>query len=111
MNQKNRIALKPLQSGQIWKMVDEYLHVEEVGKLLVHYKLFRGEAKRARTSLSGKDVVSKYLEKNRAVLARKSSKLNPMKNKAVNLMLLSFCLFVFQGCVAFPPLVNVEHKE
>ena len=80
MKQKNRIALKPLQSGQIWKMGADNLHVEEVGKLLVHYKLFRGDAKRVRTSLSGKDVVEKYLEKNRAVLARKSLALKPAKN-------------------------------
>jgi hypothetical protein len=80
MKQKNRIALKPLQSGQIWKMVDANLHIEEVGKLLVHYKLFRGDAKRVRTSLSGKDVVEKYLEKNRAVLARKSLGLKPAKD-------------------------------
>ena len=49
-------------------MKDANLHVEVVGKLLVHYKLFRGEAKRAPTSLSGKDVVERYLEKNNAVL-------------------------------------------
>jgi hypothetical protein len=78
MKHKNRI-LKPLQSGQIWKMVDANLHIEEVGKLLVHYKLFRGDAKRARTSLSGKEVVEKYLEKNRAVLTRKSGALKPLK--------------------------------
>jgi len=52
-------------------MPDANLHVEEVGKRLVHYKLFRNEAKRARTSLSGIDVVEKYLQKNKAVLVQK----------------------------------------
>ena len=71
MNQKNRAMPKPLQTGQIWRMEDANLHVEEVGKRLVHYKLFKNEAKRARTSLSGIDVVEKYLQKNKAVLIRK----------------------------------------
>jgi hypothetical protein len=71
VNQKNRTLLKPLQTGQIWKMEDANLHVEEVGKRLVHYKLFKNEAKRARTSLSGIDAVEKYLQKNRAVLVRR----------------------------------------
>ena len=71
MNQKSRTLLKPLQTGQIWKMEDANLHVEEVGKRLVHYKLFKNEAKRARTSLSGIDVVEKYLQKNKAILIRK----------------------------------------
>ena len=93
MKHKNRIALKPLQSGQIWKMVDANLHIEEVGKLLVHYKLFRGDAKRARTSLSGKEVVEKYLEKNRAVLTRKSIGIKPLKIKPVNFLLVSASLF------------------
>ena len=68
MKRKNRIARQPLERGQVWRMKDANLHVEVVGKLLVHYKLFRGEAKRAPTSLSGKDVVERYLEKNNAVL-------------------------------------------
>jgi len=71
MPQRSRTIPKPLQTGQIWKMPDANLHVEEVGKRLVHYKLFRNEAKRARTSLSGIDVVEKYLQKNKAVLVQK----------------------------------------
>jgi hypothetical protein len=71
MPQKSRTLLKPLQTGQIWKMQDANLHVEEVGKRLVHYKLFKNEAKRARTSLSGIEVVEKYLQKNKAVLIQK----------------------------------------
>ena len=71
MPQKSRTIAQPLQTGQIWKMQDANLHVEEVGKRLVHYKLFKNEAKRARTSLSGIDVVEKYLRKNKAVLIQK----------------------------------------
>ena len=71
MPQKSRTIAQPLQTGQIWKMQDANLHVEEVGKRLVHYKLFKNEAKRARTSLSGIEVVEKYLQKNKAVLIQK----------------------------------------
>jgi hypothetical protein len=49
-------------------MEDADLHVELIGKLLVHYKLFRGKAKRAPVSLAGIDVVEQYLRKNKAVL-------------------------------------------
>ena len=49
-------------------MKDANLHVEGVGKRLVHYKLFKGDAKRAPISLSGKEAVEKYLETNKAVL-------------------------------------------
>lgn len=59
---------QPLQNGQIWQMKDANLHVETVGKMLVHYKLFKGSAKRAPTSLSGKAVVERYLQKNNALL-------------------------------------------
>lgn len=69
MKQKNRIApTLSLENGQIWQMKDANLHVEVVGKMLVHYKLFKGNAKRAPISLSGKQVVEKYLERNNAVL-------------------------------------------
>ncbi len=57
-----------LQTGQIWKMDDANLQVELTGKLLVHYKLFRGKAKRAPISLAAKGVVEQFLKKNRAVL-------------------------------------------
>jgi len=59
---------KALQNGQIWQMKDANLHVELVGKMLVHYKLFKGGAKRAPTSLSGKEIVERYLERNNALL-------------------------------------------
>ena len=49
-------------------MPESNLQVELVGKLLVHYKLVKSEAKRTRTSISGKEAVEKYLEKNKAIL-------------------------------------------
>ena len=67
---KNRIPLTELQSGQVWRMADSDLHVKQVGKLLVHYKLFRGGAKRTPTSLSTKRLVEEYLKENKAVLVQ-----------------------------------------
>ena len=49
-------------------MQDAMLHVELIGKLLVHYKLFKGNAKRAPVSLAGINVVEAYLRKNKAIL-------------------------------------------
>ncbi len=68
MNQTNRV--KQLENGQIWQMTDANLQIEEVGKLLVQYKLFKGTAKRARISLSGKEAVAQYLRKHKAILVR-----------------------------------------
>jgi hypothetical protein len=68
MNQKSRIPLKPLVTGQIWRMEDSRLHVDLVGKHLVHYKLIKHEAKRTPMSLSNIKAVEKYLKDNKAVL-------------------------------------------
>jgi len=46
------------------------LHVELVGKHLVHYKLIKNEAKRTPLSLSNKKSVEKYLKVNKAVLVQ-----------------------------------------
>jgi len=67
---KKRIALKPLESGQVWRMGDSNLHVELVGKRLVHYKLIKVNAKRTPTSLSVRTVVEKYLKENKAILVQ-----------------------------------------
>lgn len=49
-------------------MEDSHLHIELVGKHLVHYKLIKGGAKRTPLSLSNKKSVEKYLKDNQAVL-------------------------------------------
>jgi hypothetical protein len=68
MKLTRRNRLKPLQTGQVWQMEESNLQVELVGKLLVHYKLIKSQAKKTPTSISGKGAVEKYLEKNKAVL-------------------------------------------
>ena len=70
MKQKSRIPLKPLETGQVWRMEDSQLHVDLVGKHLVHYKLIKHEAKRTPMSLSSIKAVEKYLKGNKAVLVQ-----------------------------------------
>jgi len=70
MKQKSRIPLTPLETGQVWRMEDSHLHIDLVGKHLVHYKLIKHEAKRTPMSLSNKKAVEKYLKDNKAVLVQ-----------------------------------------
>ncbi len=66
------ISPKPLQNGQVWQIDDSNLHIELVGKRLVHYKLFKGTAKRAPVSLSGVDALNRFLRQNNGVLIQES---------------------------------------
>jgi hypothetical protein len=34
-----------------------------------------------------------------------------MKKRLIVLGVVCFCAFLLQGCIAFPPLVQVEHKD
>ena len=70
MSQKSRIPPASLATGQVWRMEDSHLHVDLVGKHLVHYKLIRRDAKRTPMSLSNKKTVEKYLKANKAVLVQ-----------------------------------------
>ena len=63
--------MRPLVTGQVWRIADLNLHVGLVGKLLVHYKLCRPDSVRVPNSVSGISTVEKYLKKNKAVLTRK----------------------------------------
>lgn len=66
-----RAVRKPLESGQNWRMGEDVLRVEMVGKLLVHYKLIRAKAVRTPTSISSITTLQKYIRKNKAVLDQK----------------------------------------
>ena len=70
MSQKIRTPVEPLTTGQVWRMEDSHLHVDLVGKHLVHYKLIKRDAKRTPMSLSNKKTVEKYLKTNKAVLVQ-----------------------------------------
>ena len=63
-----RPALKPLESGQLWRLGEANLKVEMVGKLLVHYKLAKPKAVRTPTSISSITTLEKYMKANKAVL-------------------------------------------
>jgi hypothetical protein len=64
-----RARQQPLAAGQVWHMPDAHLCVEEVGKLLVHYKLGKPNATRVSNSCNGIKTIEKYLKTNKAVLA------------------------------------------
>ncbi|MGD1089876.1 MAG: hypothetical protein ABR955_14310 [Verrucomicrobiota bacterium] len=66
-----RARMKPLETGQVWRMAELNLQVGLVGKLLVHYKLAKPNAVRIPNSVSGIATIEKFLKKNRAVLVRK----------------------------------------
>ena len=70
ITRKIQVSLQPFQNGQVWALADSNLHIGLVGKTLVHYKHFKGNAKRAPISLAGKDTLEKYLNDNQAVLVQ-----------------------------------------
>jgi hypothetical protein len=65
-----RAALRPLATGQIWRVGEQNLQVGLIGKLLVHYKLAAPNAVRISNSVGGRSAVEKYLKTNRAVLLK-----------------------------------------
>jgi hypothetical protein len=52
----------------MWQMKDSNVQIAMVGKRLVHYKNFKGLAKRAALSIASIPVLEKYLEENEAIL-------------------------------------------
>lgn len=67
---KQRIAAEQLVNGQVWQLGDSNLQIKLVGKRLVHYKHFKGKNHRAPISLSGKEVLEKYLKVNKGILVQ-----------------------------------------
>jgi hypothetical protein len=65
---KNQTRVKQLATGQVWQMSKSELHVKEVGKLLVHYKLFRKNVGKSATSISTMKAVENFLALNKATL-------------------------------------------
>ena len=61
--------MKTLEPGQHWQMKDSRIEITLVGKLLVHYRQFKGSAKRAtQTSIVSQPEMQKYLKKHKAVV-------------------------------------------
>ena len=67
---KQRIAAEQLVNGQVWQLGDSNLLIKLVGKRLVHYKHFKGKNHRAPISLSGKEVLEKYLKVKKGILVQ-----------------------------------------
>jgi hypothetical protein len=65
-----RLALQPLEAGQIWEVAGMNLQVNLVGKLLVHYKLAKPGAVRIPNLVNGRATIEKYLKKNKAILIK-----------------------------------------
>ncbi len=65
-----RTRVRPLVTGQVWRMAEANLQVGMIGKLLVHYKLGKPDAVRVPNSCSSKVTVEEYLKKNKAVLVK-----------------------------------------
>jgi hypothetical protein len=65
-----RVGAKELAIGQIWRTRKAELHVKDIGKMLVHYKLFSGKMKKPTTTVSAIRAVQDYLAENKATLVR-----------------------------------------
>lgn len=76
-----RASLRPLETGQVWRMKELNLQVGLVGKLLVHYKLAAPNAVRVSNSVGGRTAVEKYLKTNKAVLVRQDKSVPLKLNK------------------------------
>jgi hypothetical protein len=66
--QTSSSTFQPFQNGQVWKMDDSILQIRLVGKTLVHYKHYQGQAKRPPILLIGKTVLDRFLQQHDAVL-------------------------------------------
>jgi hypothetical protein len=58
------------QSGQVWRMGEDRLQIEVVGKWLIHYRHFKGPAKRLPTCFASKGDLEQLLMTHKAVLVQ-----------------------------------------
>ena len=63
---KNRS--ESLAIGQVWRIGELNLQINNVGPMLVSYKLGKPDAVRLKNTVNGKSTIEKYLKKNKAVL-------------------------------------------
>jgi hypothetical protein len=60
--------LQPFQTGNVWQVADTNVRIDVVGKLLIQYKHYKGNAKVGPTSFASHTELENYLTKNKAVL-------------------------------------------
>lgn len=69
MKLKRRTAKPILATGQVWQLNgDVNCHIGEVGKRLVHYKMFKGKPVRMPSTLGNLEALVKHLKARKAVL-------------------------------------------
>ena len=68
---KKSSKLKPLQTGQFWRVGEEHIHIVQVGKLLTHFKHYKlKNQKRVPIQLMNIVGVQDFLRKNDAKLVK-----------------------------------------
>ncbi len=61
--------LHQLAAGQLWKLEHGYLHIVDLGKRLIYYKMLRTPTQRAAiTQMIGIEALLRYLRQNEAQL-------------------------------------------
>ena len=71
MSLKNGTPRPALTAGQVWRISDEITcHIGEVGKRLVHYKMFKGKPIRIPSTLGNQQTLMKHLKAKKAVLVQ-----------------------------------------
>jgi hypothetical protein len=67
IEEKNRTH--GLEAGQLWKIEHGYLHIVELGKRLIHYRILRKPNQRAAvTRMIGIEALLNYLRQSEAQL-------------------------------------------
>ncbi len=66
----SRTTAIEFQTGQVWVMAASNLRIGLIGKTLVHYKHYKGDAPRGSVSLANKATLQQYLIRNKAVLVQ-----------------------------------------
>ena len=72
---KNKIRfplnpLQPFQAGHVWQVADTSVRIDMVGKMLIHYKRYKGKARAVPTSFASQRELEKYLIENKAILVQ-----------------------------------------
>ena len=71
MKLKRRDVEPIIATGQVWQMAgDVNCHIGEVGRRLVHYKMFKGKPVRVPSTLGNLEVLAKHLKAKKAVLVQ-----------------------------------------
>jgi hypothetical protein len=68
---RGKHPLPTLSKGQLWKTDQAYIHIVELGKTLLHYRMTRSRRQKGViTQMSGIEAMADYLKSNDARLIR-----------------------------------------